>query len=54
LSIPIPWNFEWFGYKLHLIVDVKLSLGYRITDTKAGDNEVLASVPRWNWTLWLP
>lgn len=37
---------EWFGYKLHLIVDVKheVSLGYRITDTKAGDNEVLPDV----------
>lgn len=32
---------EWFGYKLHLIVDVKheVVLGYHITDTKAGDNE---------------
>jgi hypothetical protein len=37
---------EWFGYKLHLIVDVKheVSLGYRITDTKTGDNEVLPEV----------
>jgi hypothetical protein len=37
---------EWFGYKLHLVVDVKheVSLGYRITDTKAGDNEVLPEV----------
>jgi hypothetical protein len=37
---------EWFGYKLHLIVDVKheVSLGYQITDTKAGDNEVLPEV----------
>jgi hypothetical protein len=37
---------EWFGYKLHLVVDVKheVALGYRITDTKAGDNEVLSEV----------
>jgi hypothetical protein len=34
---------EWFGYKLHLIVDVKheVVLGYYITDTKAGDGETL-------------
>lgn len=34
---------EWFGFKLHLLVDVKheLSLAYRITDTKAGDGETL-------------
>ena len=33
--------FEWFGYKLHLLVDVKheVVLAYHITDTKAGDNE---------------
>ena len=32
---------EWFGYKLHLLVDVKheVALSYHITDTKAGDNE---------------
>jgi hypothetical protein len=32
---------EWFGYKLHLLVDVKheVSLAYHISDTKAGDNE---------------
>jgi hypothetical protein len=32
---------EWFGYKLHLLVDVKheMALAYHITDTKAGDNE---------------
>lgn len=32
---------EWFGYKLHLLVDVKheVTLAYRITDTKVGDNE---------------
>jgi hypothetical protein len=32
---------EWFGYKLHLLVDVKheAALAYHVTDTKAGDNE---------------
>jgi Transposase DDE domain/Transposase domain (DUF772) len=32
---------EWFGYKLHLLVDVKheVALAYDISDTKAGDNE---------------
>jgi hypothetical protein len=32
---------EWFGYKLHLLADVKheVALAYDITDTKAGDNE---------------
>ncbi|MFO0888996.1 MAG: transposase [Isosphaeraceae bacterium] len=34
---------EWFGYKLHLIVDVRheVVLAYRVTDTKAGDGETL-------------
>jgi hypothetical protein len=34
---------EWFGYKLHLLVDVRheVSLAYRISSTKTGDNEVL-------------
>jgi hypothetical protein len=34
---------EWFGFKLHLLVDVKheLVLSYEITDTKAGDGETL-------------
>jgi hypothetical protein len=34
---------EWFGYKLHLIVDVRheVALGYAVTDTKAGDGETL-------------
>lgn len=34
---------EWFGFKLHLLVDVKheLALSYAITDTKAGDGETL-------------
>jgi hypothetical protein len=37
---------EWFGYKLHLVVDVKheVSLAYTITDTKAGDGETLPAV----------
>jgi hypothetical protein len=32
---------EWFGYKLHLLVDVRheVVLAFDITDTKAGDNE---------------
>jgi hypothetical protein len=32
---------QWFGYKLHLLVDVKheVALAYHLTDTKAGDNE---------------
>ncbi|MBV9852497.1 MAG: transposase [Armatimonadetes bacterium] len=34
---------EWFGYKLHLLVDVKheVTLAYQVSDAKAGDNEVL-------------
>ena len=34
---------EWFGYKLHLLVDTKheVALAYRISSSKAGDNEVL-------------
>jgi len=37
---------EWFGFKLHLLVDVQheVSLAYQITDTKAGDGETLPSV----------
>jgi hypothetical protein len=37
---------EWFGYKLHLLVDVKheVALSYEITDTKAGDAETLPTV----------
>ncbi len=33
--------YEWFGYKLHLLVDVRheVALAFDITDTKAGDNE---------------
>lgn len=35
--------FEWFGYKLHLIVDVKheVSLAYRITSATADDAQTL-------------
>jgi hypothetical protein len=34
---------EWFGYKLHLLVDVKheVVLSFHITDTKTGDNEMI-------------
>lgn len=34
---------KWFGFKLHLLVDVKheVALSYEITDTKAGDGETL-------------
>ena len=34
---------EWFGYKFHLLVDVKheVALAYHISSTKLGDNEVL-------------
>jgi hypothetical protein len=37
---------EWFGFKLHLLVDVKheVALAYTITDTKAGDGETLPAV----------
>lgn len=37
---------EWFGYKLHLLVDVKheVALAYHITDTKTGDNEVIGDL----------
>jgi hypothetical protein len=37
---------EWFGFKLHLIVDVKheVALAYEVTDTKAGDGETLPVV----------
>jgi len=35
---------EWFGYKLHLMVDVKheVPLAYCVSDAKAGDNERVA------------
>jgi hypothetical protein len=34
---------EWFGYKFHLLVDTRheLALAWRVSSTKAGDNEVL-------------
>lgn len=34
---------EWFGYKFHLLVDVRheVVLAYRVTSTKTGDNEVI-------------
>ena len=34
---------EWFGYKLHLLVDAKheVAVAYRVSSSKAGDNEVL-------------
>jgi hypothetical protein len=37
---------EWFGYKLHLSVDVKheVVLSYHLTDTKTGDNEMIADL----------
>src|SRR3954447_1802393 len=37
---------EWFGSKLHLIVDVRneVVLAYEVTDTKAGDGETLPAV----------
>lgn len=37
---------EWFGFKLHLLVDVKheVALSYHITDTKAGDGETLPTI----------
>jgi hypothetical protein len=33
--------YEWFGYKLHLLVDVKheVALAYHVSDTKLGDND---------------
>jgi hypothetical protein len=37
---------EWFGYKHHMLVDVRheVPLAYQITDTKAGDNELIAAL----------
>lgn len=37
---------EWFGFKLHLLVDTRheVALEYKITDTKAGDAETLPEV----------
>jgi len=33
--------YEWFGYKLHLLVGARheVALAYHVTDSKAGDNE---------------
>ncbi len=37
---------EWFGYKLHLLVDVRheLALAYRITEPAVGDNEMIGAL----------
>jgi hypothetical protein len=37
---------EWFGFKLHLLVDVRheVSLAYQITGTQAGDGETLPAI----------
>jgi hypothetical protein len=37
---------EWFGYKLHLLVDVlhEVSLAYHVSDTAVGDNEVVPTL----------
>jgi len=37
---------EWFGYKLHLLVDVKheVVMSYEVTDSKAGDGETLPTL----------
>jgi hypothetical protein len=39
---------EWFGYKFHLLVDVKheVALAYRISSTQRGDNEELPALVR--------
>lgn len=36
----------WFGYKLHLLVDVvhEVAVAYRVSSTKDGDNELLAAL----------
>jgi hypothetical protein len=38
---------EWFGYKFHLLVDVRREVApaYRVTSTKTGDNEALPDLP---------
>jgi len=40
--------YEWFGYKLHLIVDVKheVAVAYTVTAPSAGDGETLPEVLR--------
>ncbi len=42
----VPRVVEWFGFKLHLLVDGKheVVLSYEITDTKAGDGETLPAI----------
>jgi len=37
---------EWFGYKFHLLVDTRYEvvLGYQISSTKKGDNELLPAL----------
>ncbi len=37
---------EWFGYKLHLLVDVRheLALAYQITEPAVGDNQMIAAL----------
>lgn len=37
---------EWFGYKFHLLVDVKheVALAYQVTSTQVGDNEMLPAL----------
>ena len=39
---------EWFGYKFHLLVDVRheVALAYQISSTKRGDNEELPALVR--------
>ncbi|MFL6226675.1 MAG: transposase [Actinomycetes bacterium] len=36
--------YEWFGYKLHLLVDAQheVAVAYHVSDTKLGDNEGIA------------
>lgn len=40
--------YDWFGYKLHLLVDVQheVALAYDVSDTKAGDNERVPALLR--------
>ena len=37
---------EWFGYKLHLLVDVpnEVALAYQVSSAKAGDNELIEAL----------
>jgi hypothetical protein len=39
-------SYEWFGYKLHLLVDAKheVALAYQITSANVGDNEPVADL----------